>query len=124
MESQDACIPLFYPHVPSSSSKDLTARLQTRWIGQGPQVDLFEQRFSERFTDRRPCVAVGSGTDSLHLAYILAGIRDGDEVITPVFTCTATNIPLLYLRATPVFADVQSNTLNIDPAHVKELITE
>src|SRR5215472_6289822 len=117
-------IPLFYPHMPSSGAKRVTATLQTRWIGQGPQVNLFEERFSERFTAGRSCVAVGSGTDALHLAYILAGIREDDEVITPVFTCTATNIPLLYQRAVPIFADVQPHTLNIDPTHVRRLITE
>jgi dTDP-4-amino-4,6-dideoxygalactose transaminase len=67
---------------------------------------------------------VGSGTDALHLAYILAGISDGDEVVVPVFTCTATNIPLLYQRAKVVFADVQRNTLNIDVEHVRRLVNE
>ena len=124
MEAKDTSIQLFYPHMPSSSAERLTATLQTRWIGQGPQVNLFEERFSQRFTAGRSCVAVGSGTDALHLAYILAGIREGDEVVTPVFTCTATNIPLLYQRAVPVFADVQPCTLNIDPISVKQLITE
>jgi dTDP-4-amino-4,6-dideoxygalactose transaminase len=71
-----------------------------------------------------PAVAVGSGTDSLHLAYILAGITDGDEVISPVFTCTATNIPLLYQRAKIVFADIQADTLNIDPIDVARKITD
>jgi dTDP-4-amino-4,6-dideoxygalactose transaminase len=102
----------------------MTATLQTRWIGQGPQVNLFEERFSKRFAGGRASVAVGSGTDALHLAYILADIKEGDEVITPVFTCTATNIPLLYERAVPVFADVQPHTLNIDPEHVRQLISE
>ena len=124
METKDTIIPLFYPHIPTSSVERLTATLQTRWIGQGPQVNLFEELFSERFAGGRSCVAVGSGTDALHLAYILAGIREGDEVVTPVFTCTATNIPLLYQRAVPVFADVQPHTLNIDPIRVKQQITE
>jgi dTDP-4-amino-4,6-dideoxygalactose transaminase len=68
--------------------------------------------------------AVGSGTDALHLAYLLAGIKAGDEVITPLFTCTATNIPLLYIGAKPVFADIQPHSLNIDPAHVRRLMTK
>jgi perosamine synthetase len=124
MSAQEGTVFLFYPNIPTSSAERLARTLQTRWIGQGPQVNLFEERFSERFAPGRPSVAVGSGTDALHLAYILAGIRDGDEVVTPVFTCTATNIPLLYQRAVPVFADVQPHTLNIDPAHVRRLITE
>ena len=50
-------------------------------------------------------MAVGSGTDALHLAYILADIKKNDEVICPIFTCTATNIPLLYIGAKIKFAD-------------------
>ena len=46
-------------------------------------------------------------------------LKPGDEVVTPVFTCTATNIPLLYMGVKPVFADVQKGTLNIDPDHVQ-----
>ena len=117
-------IVLFHPHIPPTSAARMSETLSTRWIGQGPKVSLFEERFAKRFSGGRPSVAVGSGTDALHLAYVLAGVGEGDEVITPVFTCTATNIPLLYERAIPVFADVQSHTLNIDPAHVEKLITE
>ncbi len=69
-------------------------------------------------------VAVGAGTDALHLAYILAGLEPGDEAIAPVLTCAATNIPLLYQRARVRFADVQADTFNIDPAHVRALLTE
>ena len=124
MSTSEKTIVLFHPHMPKTAAERMTETLATRWIGQGPKVDLFEKRFSERFAGGQTSVAVGSGTDALHLAYVLAGIRDGDEVVTPVFTCTATNIPLLYERATPVFADVQPHTLNIDPEHVKTLVTE
>ena len=66
--------------------------LSSRWIGQGPLVDKFEEN-SQKILHNMPTVAVGSGTDALHLAYILANIKENDEVICPVFTCTATNIP-------------------------------
>jgi dTDP-4-amino-4,6-dideoxygalactose transaminase len=68
-------------------------------------VDEFEEKFQKKFKTYT-AIAVGSGTDALHLAYILAGIKKGDEVIAPVFTCTATNIPLLYQGAKIVWADV------------------
>jgi dTDP-4-amino-4,6-dideoxygalactose transaminase len=68
-------------------------------------------------------VAVSSGTAALHLAYLACGVKRGDEVICPVFTCTATNLPLLYIGAKPVFADIQKNNLNIDLASVKMKIT-
>jgi len=124
MEEGKGRIVLFRPHVPQSAIKAVEMTLQTRWIGQGPKVEEFEHRFSKRFGKGRTAIAVGAGTDALHLAYILAGIKEDDEVITPVFTCTATNIPLLYQRARVIFADVQSDTLNIDPKHVEQLITD
>jgi dTDP-4-amino-4,6-dideoxygalactose transaminase len=124
MEVCDDNIVLFHPHVSESAINLVQQTLRTRWIGQGPKVDEFEQKFGARFGDGRTAIAVGSGTDALHLAYILAGIHAGDEVITPVFTCAATNIPLLYQKAEIKFADVQPGTLNIDPAHVKQLITD
>lgn len=117
-------IVLFYPHVPESAIALVGQTLRTRWIGQGPKVVEFEDRFGKKFGDDRVAVALGSGTDALHLSYILADIKAGDEVIAPVFTCTATNTPLLYVGATVRFADVQPETLNIDPEHVKRLITD
>lgn len=124
MEVQAGAIVLCHPHIPSGAIEQVAETLRTRWIGQGPKVELFEKRFSEKFAARQTAIAVGSGTDALHLAYILADISDGDEVIAPVFTCTATNIPLLYQRAKVIFADVQRTTLNIDVEHVRALVNE
>ena len=123
MEVSGENIVLFHPHIPASAVAQVTETLNSRWIGQGPKVELFETRFSEKFCGGRATVAVGSGTDALHLAYVLADIRRGDDVVSPVFTCTATNIPLLYLGAKIRFADVQKDTLNIDPNHVAALVT-
>ena len=98
--------------------------LDTRWIGQGPKVKLFEESFSKKFASKLPCIAVGSGTDALHLSYILAGLEPGDEVIAPVFTCTATNIPFLYMGIKILFADIDPNTMNIDINHVNQLMNK
>lgn len=117
-------IVLFYPHIPKKAAEYVTETLNSRWIGQGPKVNKFEKDFSNKFCNDRTCVAVGSGTDALHLAYILADIKPGDEVIVPVFTCTATNIPFLYMGAKIIFADIQKGTLNIDTDHVKNLVSE
>jgi len=123
MDVGEGNIVLFHPHVPARAFEAVSSVLRTRWIGQGPRVEEFEQRFSERFTDGLPAIAVGSGTDALHLAYVLAGLQPGDEVISPLFTCTATNIPFLYMGVKVVFADVQPGTLNIDPADIRRRIT-
>ena len=110
----DQNIPLFYPSVPQEATSEVMDTLNSRWIGQGPKVDLFEKRFSEKFTENKTCIAVGSGTDALHLAYLLAGVTENSEVLVPVFTCTATNIPFLYIGAKVKFVDVAPNSLNMD----------
>ena len=124
MKDRVGSVPLFYPHIPKSSIKSLKKVLTGRWIGQGPLVDIFEKQFQKKFTKNLPCIAVGSGTDALHLAYLLAEIKKNDEVICPLFTCTATNIPLLYIGAKIKFVDVDPDTLNISIDHVKKLITK
>jgi len=115
---------LFYPYIPKKSLKILKKTLSTRWIGQGPMVDKFEKKFSDIFLGGKECVSTGSGTDAIHLAYLLAGIKKNDEVITPVFTCTATNIPLLYIGAKIKFADVDPKTMNICITSLKKLISK
>ena len=124
MEPGRGRIVLFHPHIPSRAVDSVAGVLSTRWIGQGPRVEEFEQKFSARFGGNSPALAVGAGTDALHLAYILAGLRPGDEVVAPILTCTATNIPFLYMGVKIVFADVQPATLNMDPADVRRRITD
>ena len=116
-------IPLFYPHIAGSALAEVEAVLSSRWIGQGPKSAEFEQRIEHLFCPDMSAVAVNSGTSALHLAYILAGIGEGDEVLSPVFTCTATNIPLLYLKAQPVFVDIEIDTMNISLDDMRRKIT-
>jgi len=114
----------FYPYIPKNAINALKKVLSGRWIGQGPLVDKLEIIFSKKFANNMPSIAVGSGTDALHLSYILAGLKKGDEIICPVFTCTATNIPLLYFGAKIKFADINPETFNIDVNSVKKLVTK
>ena len=115
-------IVLMHPYVPEAAIAAVSETLRSRWIGQGPRVEEFERKFSSHMGGR-PAVAVGSCTDALHLAYILAGIRPGDEVIAPLFTCTATNIPLLWMGAKIRFADVAAGSLNVDCREIAKLVT-
>ncbi len=64
---------LFHPYISKNSFKNVKKVLSGRWIGQGPLVDKFEKKFKSLFAKRNYCLATGSGTDSLHLSYILAG---------------------------------------------------
>jgi len=121
MSTEDGIV-LFHPHMPKNAKAYVCDTLDSRWIGQGPKVDLFEARFKAQFSQPGPCISTGSGTDALHLAYLLAGIGPGDEVLCPLFTCTATNLPLLYIGAKPVFVDVDPKTLNISVEDMKRRI--
>jgi len=112
------------PYVPSGTAEAVSDVLRSRWIGQGPRVEEFEEKFSRQIVGGRRSIAVGSCTDALHLAYLLSDICPGDDVIAPLFTCTATNIPLLYSGARVRFCDVEPNSLNMDPAHLKRLLWE
>ncbi len=124
MQDKSDNIVLFYPHVSELAKSAVMETLDSRWIGQGPKVKLFEEEFSNKFGSNSPAIAVGSGTDALHLSYMLADLRPGDEVIAPVFTCTATNIPFLYMGVKINFADIDCNTMNIDVNHVRQLMNQ
>jgi dTDP-4-amino-4,6-dideoxygalactose transaminase len=115
---------LFYPYVAKKSANNIKKKLAGRWLGQGPMVDKFEDKFKSKFAKKFSAIATGSGTDSLHMAYILAGLKKGDEVITTIFTCTATNIPMLYMGLKIKFADIDIQTMNISVQSVKKLITK
>lgn len=91
------------------------------YIGEGPEVKAFEEEFGKKFGFKN-VAAVNSGTSALELAYELAGIGPGDEVVTPVLTAPATNLPLLHRGASVVFADV-ADDLNVDVEDVKKRIT-
>lgn len=98
-----------------------TRVLRSGQLAEGEEVKLFEYEFSQKF-NKKNVVALNSGTSALELAYELADIREGDEVITPVFTCTATNIPLLRRGARLVFADIDKD-LNMSVEDIKRKIT-
>jgi len=115
---------LFYPDIDKSAINSVGETLSGRWIGQGPKVDEFEKRIADRFLDSAVPLAVGSGTDALHLSYLLANIKAGDEILVPSFTCTATNIPLLYIGAKIKFLDIDPLTMNISIEDLKRKISD
>lgn len=115
-------ITLFWPYVSDQTRQAIAEVLKTRWIGQGPAVESLERKF-ETLLATPHAISLNSCTSAIHLALILAGVGEGDEVITTPMTCSATNIPILYCRAKAVFADIQTETLNIDPESVTRKIT-
>lgn len=115
-------IDLFYPYVPQSAADEVNATLKSRFIGQGGRVDRFEKDFEAKF-DVRYAVSLNSGTSALDTAYELAGITNGDEIITTPLTCTATNISLLRMGAKLVWGDIKADTLCLDRQDVLRKIT-
>jgi len=89
----------------------------------GPNVSEFEKE-AAKDTGVNFSVGVASGTDALHLGLRAAGIKAGDEVITTPFTFVATIEAIIYCGATPVFADIDPNTFNLDPDKIEEKITK
>lgn len=97
--------------------------LKSDWLTQGPKITEFEKALCD-YTKAKYAVAVSSATAALHLACLVFGIRRGDEVITSPITFVATANAVVYCGGKPVFADIQPDTINIDPNEIKKKITK
>lgn len=121
MSSTERWIPYGRQDISEEDVRAVVSVLRGDFLTTGPAVERLEDALT-RWTDGTPVVAVSSGTAALHCAYAAAGIGRGDEVITPPITFVATQAALLHLGATPVFADVDLDTANIDPGAVEAAI--
>jgi dTDP-4-amino-4,6-dideoxygalactose transaminase len=115
-------IPLSRPDINEADIEAVVNVLRTSDLSLGPKVSEFEAAICLR-TGARYATAVDSGTAALHLAVHALEIRDGDEVITTPFSFVASANCVLFERAKPVFADIDPNTLNIDPVAIEAAIT-
>ena len=97
--------------------------LESGWLTQGPKVAEFERRFAEHHRVDH-ALATTSCTTALHLALTAMGIGPGDEVIVPAFTWVATANVVRFCGATPVFADVDARTYNVDPQDLRRKVSE
>lgn len=100
----------------------VTDTLRSDYLTCGPRIEQLEQELCE-LTGAKYCVAVSNGTAALHIAAMAAGIQEGDEVITTPITFAASANCALYCGARPVFADINPDTYNIDPASIERCIT-
>ena len=97
--------------------------LRSDFLTQGPQAGKFEDAIC-KYTGAKYAVVVSSGTAALHIAALAAGIKKGDEVITSPITFAASANCVLYCGGKPVFADIQPDTININPEEIKKQVTK
>jgi dTDP-4-amino-4,6-dideoxygalactose transaminase len=117
-------VPFFRPSIGDPEINAVMECLRGGWLTTGPQAAAFEREFSELLGGDVHAVAVNSATAALHLALEALNVAQGDEVIVPTLTFTATAEVVRYLGATPVFVDVDPATLCLDAAIVSESITK
>jgi perosamine synthetase len=118
-------IPMAQPVLGPEEEQAVLEVLRSGQLSLGPRIPAFEDRFAAWLGGRAThASAVSSGTAGLHLALRAAGVNDGDEVITSPFSFVASANVIAYERATPVFADIDPVTLNLDPAAARAAVTE
>ena len=116
-------VPLARPVIGPAEEERVLAVLRSGQLSLGPQVTAFEQAFAARLGVPHAS-AVSSGTAGLHLALRIAGVSEGDEVVTSPFSFVASANTVVFERARPVFADIDPVTLNLDPAAARAVMTE
>ncbi|GAB2454437.1 aminotransferase class I/II-fold pyridoxal phosphate-dependent enzyme [Nocardia tengchongensis] len=116
-------LPFALPLLGEAEEAEVLDTLRSGWLTTGPKSRRFEAMIAE-YTGARFAVATNSCTGALHVGLAAAGIGPGDEVITSPITWPATANVIVHLGARPVFADIDPDTLNIDPAAIEAAVTE
>jgi len=112
----------FHTRISAQAIEGVVKTLESGFVSEGRLVREFEEQLASRLGLVGP-VAVNSGTSALHLGLVLAGVGPGDEVILPAQTFVASGLSILMCGATPVFADIQRLTGNLDPEAARRKIT-
>jgi dTDP-4-amino-4,6-dideoxygalactose transaminase len=110
------------PHLGEEEQNEVLDSMRRAWIGTGPKVEQFERSFSA-YKKTPHVAAVSSCSAALHLSCLALGLKPGDEVITTPTTFCATINAIIHAGATPVLADIDPETLNIDPEEIVKKIT-
>jgi dTDP-4-amino-4,6-dideoxygalactose transaminase len=123
MSNSSEKIWLSSPHMGTNELNYVKEAFDTNWIAPlGPHVNAFEASLQQLVGI--PAAALSSGTAAIHLALIMAGVGQGDEVLCQSFTFCGSSHPILYQGATPVFVDSEAATWNMDPALLEEAIID
>jgi perosamine synthetase len=115
-------IPLTRPEFGDEEIRAVADVLKSGWVVQGPKVAAFETLVASRLGAAHG-VATTSCTTALHLAFVALGVGHGDEVICPSYSFIASANAIVHAGATPVFADIEDDTWNLDPADVSRRMT-
>ncbi|MFA5866628.1 MAG: DegT/DnrJ/EryC1/StrS aminotransferase family protein [Actinomycetota bacterium] len=119
---RDNFLPFALPSIDKAEIAEVTDSLESGWITTGPKTAEFSRRFAKA-CGAKYAVPVNSCTAAMHLSLAALDISPGDEVITsPMTFCSTANV-IVHVGATPVFADIDPETLNIDPAEIKKRVT-
>jgi dTDP-4-amino-4,6-dideoxygalactose transaminase len=122
VRSKDNFLIFGSPAIEEAEIQEVVSSMKSGWLGTGPKVMRFENDF-KTYKDASYAIAVNSCTAALHLSLLASGLKQGDEVITTPLTFCATANAIIHSGATPVLADVDPVTMNLDSEEVKRKIT-
>lgn len=122
MSKRDTFLSYGRQWIDESDIKIVVETLKSPFLTQGPQVEEFEKKVAS-YVGAKYAIAFANGTAALHGACYVAGIGNDDEVITTPITFAATSNAVLYCGGTPIFADIDEYTYNIDPEDIQKKIT-
>lgn len=111
------------PYLDKEELIAISRVLKSCWLGMGAEVKMFEEEV-KKYLGAKHFIAVNTGTSAIHLALLVIGVKEGDEVIVPSLTFVGSIHPIIYCGAKPVFCEVNYDTLNIDVKDVEKKITK
>lgn len=120
---RDDFLPFARPSVSEDAINEVVESIRSGWLAMGPKTIRFEENFS-KYTGASWSVSVNSATAGLHTTLLALDIGPGDEVITTPMTFAATVNTIMFAGARPVLADIDRNTLNIDPDKIEKAVTK
>ena len=115
-------IPVFKPAMGQEEIEAISQVIKSGWLGLGPKTEQFEKEFAE-YLGVKYALALNSATSALHLALMVLAVKDREVITTPM-TFVSTNHAILYNQGRPVFTDIETDTLNINPEEIKKNLTK